>query len=80
MKLVSYTVKKKDRLGIFYDEKIFDLQECASRLGIELPPRIRRFLRGIQPIRPCNIFRRSIFAAVVVRSQSSHPWPSPLCG
>ena len=46
MKLVSYTLKKKDRLGIYYNEKVFDLQECAQGLGIELPLRMRRFLLG----------------------------------
>mgnify|MGYP000411584930 CR=1 FL=1 len=46
MKLVSYTTKKKDRLGIFVDGKIYNLQECAAGLGIELPRRMRRFLRG----------------------------------
>ncbi len=46
MKLVSYTLKKKDRLGIYYNDKVFDLQECAQGLGIEIPSRMRRFLRG----------------------------------
>jgi fumarylacetoacetate (FAA) hydrolase len=46
MKLVSYTLKKKDRLGIYYNDKVFDVQECAQGLGLELPVRMRRFLRG----------------------------------
>ena len=46
MKLVSYTTKKKDRLGLFVDGKIYNLQECAAGMGIELPNRMRRFLRG----------------------------------
>jgi fumarylacetoacetate (FAA) hydrolase len=46
MKLISYTLKKKDRLGILVDEKVYNLQECAAGLGIELPNRMRRFLRG----------------------------------
>lgn len=46
MKLVSYTTKKKDRLGIYVDGKIYNLQECAAGLGFELPNRMRRFLRG----------------------------------
>ncbi len=29
MKLVSYTLKKKDRLGIYHNDKVFDLQDCA---------------------------------------------------
>ena len=46
MKLVSYTIKKKDRLGLFVDGKVYDLEECAAGMGIEMPRRMRRFLRG----------------------------------
>jgi len=46
MKLVSFTTKKKDRLGLLVDGKIYNLQECAAGLGLELPNRMRRFLRG----------------------------------
>jgi fumarylacetoacetate (FAA) hydrolase len=46
MKLVSYTAKKKDRLGIFVNGKVFDLQECAAVLGIEISKRMKRFLEG----------------------------------
>ena len=46
MKLVSYTTKKKDRLGLLVDGKIYNLQECAAGMGFELPNRMRRFLRG----------------------------------
>ncbi|GMR25682.1 MAG: fumarylacetoacetate hydrolase family protein [Ignavibacteria bacterium] len=46
MKLVSYTLKKKDRIGICNNNNIYDLKECAQGLGIELPSRMRRFLLG----------------------------------
>jgi hypothetical protein len=46
MKLVSYTIKKKDRLGIFHDSKVYDLKECALGLGYQIPGRMRNFLRG----------------------------------
>ena len=46
MKLVSFTTKKKDRLGLYVDGKIYNLQECAAGLGLELPNRMRRCLRG----------------------------------
>lgn len=46
MKLVSYTTKKKDRLGLLVSGKIYNLQECAAGLGFELPNRMTRFLRG----------------------------------
>ncbi len=46
MKLVSYTLKKKDRLGVFVDGKIYNLNECAVGMGIEIPTTMRRFLRS----------------------------------
>jgi fumarylacetoacetate (FAA) hydrolase len=46
MKLVSYTLKKKDRLGLYVDGKIFNLTECAAGMGFEIPKNMRRFLRG----------------------------------
>ncbi len=46
MKLVSFTTKKKDRLGIYLDGKIYDVEECAAGMGFELPQRMRRFLEG----------------------------------
>ena len=46
MKLVSYTIKKKDRLGIFHEGKVYNLKECALGLGYQLPGRMRNFLRG----------------------------------
>jgi fumarylacetoacetate (FAA) hydrolase len=46
MRLVSYTTKTKDRLGLYVDGKIYNLKECAAGLGIKLPNRMRRFLRG----------------------------------
>jgi fumarylacetoacetate (FAA) hydrolase len=46
MKLVSYRTKKKDRLGIYLDGKIYDAEECAAGMGFELPRRMRRFLEG----------------------------------
>ena len=36
MKLVSYTLKKKDRLGIYVDGKVYDLEECAGRRSVHL--------------------------------------------
>jgi fumarylacetoacetate (FAA) hydrolase len=46
MKLVSYALKKKDRLGIYHDGKIFDLKECAQGLNLDFPSRMRKFLQG----------------------------------
>jgi fumarylacetoacetate (FAA) hydrolase len=46
MKLLSYTTKKKARTGIFVDDKVYDLKECAAGLGLNIPRRMRRFLRG----------------------------------
>jgi len=46
MRLVSYTLKKKDRLGILVDGKIYNLNECALGMRIEIPKTMRRFLQG----------------------------------
>ncbi|HLG32827.1 MAG TPA: fumarylacetoacetate hydrolase family protein [Ignavibacteriaceae bacterium] len=46
MKLVSYTLKKKDRLGLLVGGKVYNLKECAAGMGMDLPNRMRRFLRG----------------------------------
>ena len=46
MKLVSYTLKKKDRLGLLVDGKIYDVEECSAGMGMELPSRMMRFLEG----------------------------------
>jgi fumarylacetoacetate (FAA) hydrolase len=46
MKLVSYTLKKKDRLGLLFDGKIYNINEGAAGMGIEIPKTMRRFLRG----------------------------------
>ena len=46
MKLVSYTLNKKDRIGIFHDGKVFDLKECAQGLGLDISSKMRKFLQG----------------------------------
>ena len=44
MKFVSYIYKEKERAGIFYKGKIFDLKDTASKLNIKLPSRMNKFL------------------------------------
>lgn len=46
MKLVSYKSKKADRVGIFYNEKVYDLQKSASSIKIKLPSTMKEFLEG----------------------------------
>ncbi len=46
MKLVSYTTKKKDRVGIFHNDKIYDLKVSGRELGYKIPSRMRKFLSG----------------------------------
>lgn len=46
MKLVSYLNKKEERLGIFYNEKVYDLQKSASSVKIKLPSTMKKFLEG----------------------------------
>jgi len=45
MRLVSYLRKEKDRLAFEKDGKLFDLRQSAKLLDIDLPGRMRRFLR-----------------------------------
>ena len=46
MKLVSYLKNDGDRLGIYIDGKIFDLQTGASEIGLTIPDKMRKFLEG----------------------------------
>ena len=46
MKLVSYRSKKSDRLGILFEDKVYDLQKSASSLKIKLPSSMKDFLDG----------------------------------
>ena len=46
MKLVSYLNKKEERLGIFYNDKVYDLQKSASSQKIKLPSTMKKFLEG----------------------------------
>ena len=46
MKFVSYLNKKEERLGIFYNDKVYDLQKSASTVKIKLPSTMKNFLEG----------------------------------
>ncbi len=46
MKLVSYKSKKTNRVGILFDDKVYDLQKSASSLKIKLPSTMKDFLDG----------------------------------
>jgi fumarylacetoacetate (FAA) hydrolase len=46
MKFVSYQIKKEERVGIYYQEMVFDLQKSASALKIKLPSTMKKFLDG----------------------------------
>lgn len=46
MRFVSFQRKEKDRLGIEVNGKIYDLAKSAKLLDLELPSRMRRFLRN----------------------------------
>lgn len=46
MKLVTYQKSKKQRLGIFFNELIFDLQTTAKKLKLDLPSTMKEFLEG----------------------------------
>jgi|SRR5690554_3062483 len=46
MRLVSYLRKEKDRIGIVVNNKIYDLSKAAASIDIELPGRMRKFLKN----------------------------------
>ena len=46
MKLVSYLNKKEERLGILFNNKVYDLQKSASIIKIKLPSTMKKFLEG----------------------------------
>ena len=46
MKLVSYRNKKEERVGILYQDKVYDFQKSASSLKIKLPSTMKKFLEG----------------------------------
>ncbi len=46
MKFISFIINNNERLGLFNDDKIYDLKETASQLNITLPDNISEFLRG----------------------------------
>lgn len=46
MKLVTYKKNNEQRLGIFYNDYIYDLQDSARKLKIKLPSTMKEFLDG----------------------------------
>ena len=46
MKFVSYLNKKEERLGILFNDKVYDLQKSASSIKIKLPSTMKKFLEG----------------------------------
>jgi fumarylacetoacetate (FAA) hydrolase len=44
MKLVSYKSKKTDRVGILFEDKVYDLQKSAASLKVKLPSTMKEFL------------------------------------
>lgn len=49
MKLVTYKKDKEQRLGILYNDLIFDLQNSAKQIKIKLPSTMKEFLEGEKP-------------------------------
>lgn len=46
MKLISYKSKKSDRVGILFEDKVYDLQKSAASQKIILPSTMRELLNG----------------------------------
>jgi len=45
MRFVSYLKKEKDRIGLVYESKIYDLAKSAKVIGINLPSKMGKFLK-----------------------------------
>lgn len=45
MRFISYQRKEKDRIGIIINDKIYDLSKAAESVNIEIPGRMRKFLK-----------------------------------
>jgi fumarylacetoacetate (FAA) hydrolase len=61
MKLVSYLIKKEERLGIFYIDKVYDLQKSAAFIKGKLPSTMKKFLEGEETY---MILAHKIFEAI----------------
>lgn len=46
MKFVSYKHKSRQRLGIYQNNKIFDLKDTATQIGLMLPAKMKKFLKN----------------------------------
>ena len=69
MKLVTYQKSKKQRLGIFYNEFIYDLQTSAEKLKIDLPSTMKEFLEG--ETKSMKLAKK-VFTAVKNKKVKSH--------
>ncbi len=46
MKFISYLNKKEERLGIIYEDKVYDLKNSSASIKIKLPSTMKKFLDG----------------------------------
>ena len=49
MKLVSFLRNNEERLGIYYNEKFYDLRDCAFEMEVNLPSTMNEFLKNSEP-------------------------------
>ena len=45
MKFVSFLKDEEERLGLFYNDKIYDLKKSAKEIGLKLPSIMKKFLK-----------------------------------
>ncbi|QQS38065.1 MAG: fumarylacetoacetate hydrolase family protein [Ignavibacteriales bacterium] len=45
MKFVSFLKDDEERLGLFYNDKIYDLKKSAKEIGLKLPSTMKKFLK-----------------------------------
>ena len=51
MKLVSYLDNKEERLGLFNEEKIYDLEKSGKELNLKLPSKMNQFLNDFDNLK-----------------------------
>lgn len=52
MKFVSFLKDDEERLGLFYNEQVYDLKKSAKEIGLKLPSTMKKFLKKFDEYLP----------------------------
>lgn len=52
MKLVTYQKGGKERLGLFHEERIYDMKKSGAQINLKLPSKMKKFLKGFDSYFP----------------------------